>query len=123
MANNPACLAGRCYRRVTGLPHSLLHDELRHGTSHRGGNRRPRHVRHRHRLVRTAFLKQSKEVSDQAEMLKLQRQQLAEQQEERRRAQALRVFVGAPQGLTNELTIFARNANPYLSDWCDTRDD
>jgi hypothetical protein len=46
-------------------------------------------------------------------MLELQRQQLAEQQEERRRAQALRVFVGAPQGLTNDIAMFARNASEF----------
>jgi cbb3-type cytochrome oxidase subunit 3 len=63
--------------------------------------------------ARKAFRKQSKEVSDQAKMLELQRQQLAEQQEERRRAQALRVFVGAPPGLTNDMAMFARNASEF----------
>jgi cbb3-type cytochrome oxidase subunit 3 len=64
-------------------------------------------------LAGLAFRKQAREVSDQAAMLELQRQQLAEQQEDRRRAQALRVFVGAPQGLTNDMRMFARNASEF----------
>jgi hypothetical protein len=43
--------------------------------------------------ARRAFLKQSKDVSDQAAMLDLQRRQLEQDQLERRRAQAARVFI------------------------------
>jgi hypothetical protein len=93
------------------------------------------------KYARKAFEKQSQEVSDQADMLDLQRRQLAEQEktsakqavvlelqatelresleqrrrdmDERRRSQAVRVFVGAPPGLTNDMEMFARNASEF----------
>jgi len=57
-------------------------------------------------LAYLAFRRQSQEVGILIEQNK-------RDIDERRRSQAVRVFVGAPQGLTNDMAMFARNASEF----------